>query len=131
MIDKEKVIMGLECCIPRNCTCQYKQEPICPYIERCQKKDYTALQRDALFLLKEQQKEIENLKQTAQNMMEGICLLKEQEAVKPVRDEQTGWLWLCGNCGSYVGFEDNDPHDPNEFDKYCRECGRPILWGGR
>ena len=60
-----------------------------------------------------------------------IALLKEQEAVKPVLDEQTGRIWLCGNCGSYVGFEDNDPHDPNEFDKYCRECGRPVLWEGR
>ena len=58
-------------------------------------------------------------------------LLKEQEAVKPVLDEKTGRIWLCGNCGSYVGFEDNDPHDPNEFDKYCRKCGRPVLWEGR
>lgn len=58
-------------------------------------------------------------------------MLKEQEAVKPVRDEQTGRIWLCGNCGTYVGFEDNDPYDPNEFDKYCRECGRPVLWEGR
>ena len=58
-------------------------------------------------------------------------LLKEQEAVKPVLDEQTGRIWLCGKCGSYVGFEDNDPHDPNEYDKYCRECGRPVLWEGR
>lgn len=60
-----------------------------------------------------------------------LALLKEQEAVKPVLDEQTGRIWLCGNCGTYVGFEDNDPHDPNEFDKYCRECGKPVLWEGR
>ena len=59
------------------------------------------------------------------------CPLKEQDAVKPVLDEQTGRFWLCGKCGSYVGFEDNDPHDPNEFDKFCRECGRPVLWEGR
>lgn len=62
---------------------------------------------------------------------EVLSLLKEQEAVKPVLDKQTGRIWLCGNCGSYVGFEDNDPHDPNEFDKHCRECGRPVLWEGR
>ena len=37
------------------------------------------LVRDALDLLKEQEEEIENLKQTAQSMMEGVCLLKEQE----------------------------------------------------
>lgn len=60
----------------------------------------------------------------------GICD-KEQEAVKPVLDEQTGRIWLCGKCGTYVGFKDNDPNDPNEFDKYCRDCGRPVLWEGR
>ena len=59
------------------------------------------------------------------------CPLKDQEAVKPVRDEETGRIWLCGKCGTYVGFEDNDPNDPNEFDKYCRECGHPVLWEGR
>ena len=60
-----------------------------------------------------------------------LAMLKEQEAVKPVRDELTGRMWVCGKCGSYVGFEDNDPQDPNEYDKYCRECGRPVLWEGR
>ena len=60
-----------------------------------------------------------------------LALLKDQEAVKPVLDEQTGRIWLCGKCGSYVGFEDNDPYDPNEYDTYCRECGRPVLWEGR
>lgn len=64
-------------------------------------------------------------------LKEVLAILKEQEAVKPVLDEQTGRIWLCGKCGTYVGFEDNDPHDPNEFDKYCRECGRPVLWEGR
>jgi len=56
-----------------------------------------------------------------------IALLKEQDAVQPVRDK-TGRVWLCGNCGSYVGFEDHDEDDPNEFNKYCSECGRPVLW---
>lgn len=59
-----------------------------------------------------------------------LALLKEQEAVKPVRDEQTGRIWLCGKCGSYVGFEDSDPYDPNDFAKYCRDCGIPVLWEG-
>ena len=67
----------------------------------------------------------------ATTITKAIALLKEQEAVKPILDKQTGRIWLCGNCGSYVGFEDNDPHDPNEYDKYCRECGRPVLWEGR
>lgn len=39
----------------------------------------------AVNMLKEQEEEIENLKQTAQSMMEGICLLKEQETSKKNR----------------------------------------------
>ena len=64
-------------------------------------------------------------------LSDALSMLKEQEAVEPVLDKQTGRIWLCGKCGTYVGFEDNDPHDQNEFDKYCRECGRPVLWEGR
>ena len=102
MADREKVIVGLEHCDRLGCSmCPYKPGGYSPMDCRIQ------LMRDALELL------------------------KEQEAVKPVLDEQTGRIWLCGKCGSYVGFEDNDPHDPNEFDKYCRECGRPVLWEGR
>lgn len=115
--------------------------------------EYDGVLWDALAMLKEQQERIDRLlEESASNaeMAEGLKeLLKEQEAktqgadsgmceicsfyerampVKPVLDEQTGRIWLCGKCGSYVGFEDNDPHDPNEFDKFCRECGRPVLW---
>ena len=64
-------------------------------------------------------------------LWDALALLKERKAVRPVRDKETGRIWLCGKCGTYVGFEDNDPGDPNEFDKYCRECGRPVLWEGR
>ena len=35
------------------------------------------LVRDAMELLKEQQEQIESLKQTAQSMMEGICILSK------------------------------------------------------
>ena len=66
------------------------------------------------------------------NVKDRDCdLLKEQKPVKPVLDERTGRIWLCGNCGSYVGFEDHDENDPNEFDNFCRKCGRPVLWEGR
>lgn len=61
MTDQEKVIKGLEICTTRNDICQYKQEPICPYVEHCQKEDYSALQRDALALLKEQEERIKLL----------------------------------------------------------------------
>ena len=83
---------------------------------------------DAITLLKEQEAKT----QGADSGMCEICSFYERAMpVKPILDEQTGRIWLCGKCGSYVGFEDNDPHDPNEFDKYCRECGRPVLWEGR
>jgi len=103
-MDREKVIKGLECCLGVN-DCDIEPVEDCPYKGMCL--CAMALRLDVL------------------------AMLKEQEAVKPVLDEQTGRMWLCGKCGSYVGFEDNDPHDPNEFDKYCRECGRPVLWEGR
>ena len=66
-----------------------------------------------------------------QAITDAIALLKEKEPAEPVLDERTGRIWLCGKCGSYVGFEDNDPHDTNEFDKYCRDCGTPVLWESR
>lgn len=90
------------------------------------------LMKDVLDLLKKQEEEAQNLYRENHNILTQFHeWAKEQKAVKPVRDKQTGRLWLCGKCGSYVGFEDNDPHDPNEYDKYCRECGRPVLWEGR
>ena len=52
-------------------------------------------------------------------------LLKEKEAVAPIRDDR---IWLCGNCREFVGFEDHDEDDPNEFDNYCRNCGRKVKW---
>ena len=83
-------------------------------------------------LIEEQRKEREAVVPGADNGMCEICSFYERAMpVKPILDEQTGRIWLCGKCGSYVGFEDNDPHDPNEFDKYCRECGHPVLWEGR
>jgi hypothetical protein len=62
---------------------------------------------------------------------DALALLKEQEAVKPVRDTIARRFWVCGNCGEYVGFEDDDPFDSKEFDNYCRRCGKPVLWEGR
>ena len=52
MADVEKVIKGLENCSETNGNCQWKEHLDCPYIERCKAKDYSALNRDALELLK-------------------------------------------------------------------------------
>ena len=138
-MDKEKVKKGLECCFHGQECCGDEE---CPYyiehesdsccLEDCQEN----LKVDTLALLKEQEGAINDLQKAYGYLQKQFFeaqdkLLKEHEAVKPVLDEQTGRIWLCGKCGSYVGFEDNDPHDPNEFDKYCRECGRPVLWEGR
>ena len=176
MLDRANVIKGLECCSVSEGHCEKCPYETEGYVSECT----SALARDAIALLKEQderlcklQKDKDKLclevsewkhkfhdappKFVSQGVVDQICwerdvalsqleqigkglgskmddivaMLKEQEAVKPVRDKQTGRMWLCGNCGSYVGFEDHDPNDPNEFDKYCRECGKPVLWKGR
>ena len=71
MPDREKVIKGLECLADvhdENCIgCGYIGIGIYPVCVR-------TVARDALALLKEQQDEIETLKQTCQSMMEGIVV---------------------------------------------------------
>ena len=65
---------------------------------------------DILSLLKEQEEEIENLKQTCQSMMEGAYLLKEQEAVVRCKD--------CRFLIDHYGFM-NDGYCANMRDEYC------------
>lgn len=51
-----------------------------------------------------------------------VVLLKEQEAVKPIRKlAYTKQGWFCGNCDNRL----------NRNGKYCSFCGKPILWEGR
>jgi hypothetical protein len=50
---------------------------------------------------------------------DAIYLLKEQDAVEPFHDDD-GAYW-CGSC-----HEDIVWHQ-----KYCSNCGRPVLWEGR
>ena len=128
-MDMEKVIKAIEDCVYHKTDCVGCDYDGCIFKYGDCRRDLLA---DALTMLKEQGEEIEKLQDRLQHAVEvGEVLLEEREAVKPVRDEQTGRIWLCGKCGSYVGFEDNDPDDQNEFDKYCHECGRPVLWEGR
>ena len=76
----------------------------------------------AIALLKEQQEEIENLKQTAQSMMEGVCLLKEQEAV-PVD--------VCGHI-STVKYghcpKCNEGLNSEVYPHWCGYCGQAVKW---
>ena len=78
------------------------------YVPVCTSEDYEhELHMAVLALLKEQEEEIENLKQTAQSMMEGICLLKEQEAVVRCKD--------CKKCD----LQEEEPYENG----YCSRCG--------
>ena len=137
MPDRKKVIKAVDICLGHG-KCND-----CSYRSGANYSDQNCRGRmlqDVLVLLKEQDELLRKL----QKDKDKLCLdvskwkhrfherpLKEKEAVKPVRDTETGRIWLCGNCGTYVGFEDSDPHDPNEFDKYCRDCGTPVLWERR
>lgn len=49
---------------------------------------------------------------------DALELLKEQEAVEPFSDDDSGY-W-CGSC-----HEDIVWHQ-----KFCSNCGRPVLWEG-
>ena len=50
---------------------------------------------------------------------DALELLKEQEAIKPFSDDD-GAYW-CGSC-----HEDMVWHQ-----KFCSNCGKPVLWEGR
>ena len=50
---------------------------------------------------------------------DALALLKEQEVIKPFSDDD-GAYW-CGSC-----HEDMVWHQ-----KFCSNCGRPVLWEGR
>ena len=84
----------------------------------------------AVKYLKEQKEEIENLKQTCQSMMEGICLLKDQEAIEPKTEPSAkGYWYICGACGWWL-FEVRDTvhFDGRKRIRYCASCGRSVKW---
>ena len=72
--------------------------------------------KEIFVLLKEQEEEIENLKQTAQSMIEGVCLLKE-------RGSKTGH-WVSVNDGDTVA-TDNDGCPERAC--YCSECQKYLI----
>lgn len=110
MADREKVIKGLEIHTGLLSSCKDG----CPYFigdgSKC--KD---LLKDALSMLKEQEEEIENLKQTAQSMMEGICLLKEQGK--------------CENCA--IAIEDRQPVVRCKYCTHTEHCEIYAGWDGK
>ncbi len=51
-------------------------------------------------------------------MHDALTLLKEQEAVKPVRNNISPNDWFCGKCGAFV----------SRMNNYCPQCGREVKW---
>ena len=55
-----------------------------------------------------------------------VALLKEQEAVEPTisgineHDGHGSWWYQCGKCKMPIDYGD----------KFCRHCGRPVMWDG-
>ena len=65
---------------------------------------------------------------------DALALLKVQEPVKPIIettygtaecDDPWGRLIFCGACGKRI----NEKYNPDEDDKYCKHCGKPVKWG--
>ena len=102
MIDREKVIKGLECHAEVNCVeCPYRDGwRTCPFGETL--------------------------------LADAIDLLKEQEPLEPTRVEveQAGPLYYrcyCKKCGHRVGnMMNNRVADVHE--NFCSRCGRAVKW---
>jgi len=102
MEELDKVIKGLEVCFDSSKECNG-----CPYIATSYCK--TTLHNDV------------------------TALLKEQEAVKPTfkQDEKGIFVWCCGSCGAYMYHIYDGIDKAKEYAKFCRQCGKPVLWEGR
>lgn len=98
MIDREKVIKGLEICanrVPGKYDCTE-----CPY-------------------------EINGNWCEINLTNDAISLLKEQEPVKPIINEYGEAFCVCGEN---VGIIPNSKNLPKIRSKYCSECGRRMKW---
>ena len=120
MPDREKVIKGLEILING---CEYIHcDDCCFYIftkqTRCGLRE-EQIKDDALVLLKEQEHKDRMYHALEDDWKRLKELLKEQEAVEPFSDDDGGY-W-CSSC-----HEDIVWHQ-----KFCSNCGKPILWEGR
>jgi hypothetical protein len=112
MAGRERVIKGLECCTKKVCIYESTKKE-CPYWKLCGNHEgafedcTTALAKDAL------------------------ALLKEQEPIAPIQgaDDQDEDIFCCGSCGAIVGETFLGPPGECEVrDNYCSECGRAVKW---
>lgn len=111
MADREKVIKGLECCIPmteRNgvgncCNCPYDRKiTLEGGVTECCHDLMTA----ALALLKVQEPVKPRIEETILSQKYNENLLKN---------------YYCGNCGEFL-------HKVIRIDKFCSQCGRAVKW---
>ena len=59
-------------------------------------------------------------------MRKAHAMLKEQEAVKPIRDDG---IYRCGNCKQVcVGYEVEFTHRIIKVENYCHKCGKAVKW---
>lgn len=125
MADREKVKTGLELC-QQGFDCPED----CPYLDDCNdlmKPMFIELAKDALAMMKEH----DELLHKKQHDVDRLCTeisewkhkfhdksLKEQEAVKPVKQiEENEWT-VCGHCRKHL------------ISKwmFCPYCGRKVKW---
>ena len=106
MLDREKVIKGLELCANGE-PCIGEKFMKCPFSPRS-----NAEQNCGVTM--------------ARN---AIALLKEQEAVEPGVDIDT---WKCGNCGHTLEHQEllGDNVLFHEQYNYCPNCGKAVKWNG-
>lgn len=116
MIDKEKVLTGLECCSMNGNGCKR-----CPYNKDCDEMpDYGNAQlcSDALELLKEQRETIASLQGT-------ICKLNAALAEQP---EQKHGHWKGFTQSRYFGTDDDgEPIFRDGVFYVCSECRRKSI----
>lgn len=103
MIDKEKVIKGLECCRNLNPPDDWDCPEECPY--SIESNPHRCCAFDPL-------------------LNDALALLQEQEAVKPVvhitnANLTNGANFACGKCGSSF---------LHKAVNFCPYCGRKVKW---
>lgn len=103
MINLEKVINAIECCIESRTRCFDDKDKLCPYFSTKSCMCEHELLRDALILLKDQK---ENLEHITTVDLEG--------------DPHNGYWYVCEECHGHVDWKD----------QYCPHCGWRLDWDG-
>lgn len=142
MPNREKVIKELECCIYSEEECECPED--CPYSDGDMGECQAQVMRDALALLKEQNKRYFLAKSNGDIIPLGNGAIVEPNgylenenggiAEKPVFQSLGGipWRMLCGACKRVVTEIDVDKGEEAikllEQFKFCPWCGKAVKW---